>query len=578
MRRKIFSIVVIILYISLGGCVGGGSNSGNTNNGIIYSPKNGTSVPYKSITIAIDANDMESVNIENITHPKKGGYRGLKSSNKFLVHSLELGEGENDLKVTAIKKDGNVVTQNLSIFSTAQVIPVQFKASQWQGFERLNTNLTVDSKVSEIKTYSYDFDGDGVVNIDSQDPNAVFTYTNIGSYFPTIMVETANGILFSSKSDVALIVREKPTSSSIPSLSTLSIIDFFPIAGNKTYALTSDSRLLKIDMGSDQIELEFSLFGLNSPSGFCMDSSNNVYVTDQGSDRVFKYLENSNYSPDTLISGDGSFGGTGSENGEFSQPSDCMVDSTQDNEKIFIVDKGNNRIQVFNRAGIYASQFDGSNTNIGAFNNPESILGSSLVPIVSDTGNNLLRIFSQQGVEKRSFGADIFNGQQKITASDNGILVADTNNNRLITVTSFGEIVDFISTLNKPKVAINSLNSKDTYYVASVGSLGADKYQAEIDTNDSSPEAIAEKYVDAIISNDLQALYRLSSTDGVVDKIYANTDKLNELLDQLNHTNDYSLDAKDHNFAGVSIGFDNTNEIIPITFIRVNNLWLVKRF
>jgi hypothetical protein len=108
----------------------------------------------------------------------------------------------------------------------------------------------------------------------------------------------------------------------------------------------------------------------------------------------------------------GSFGTAGVGNGEFLEPSGVAVnDSTEPLVQpaagdVYVADKGNNRVEVFNSDGAYLSQFNGSATPAKAFSSPSWIAvdnsTNSLDPsvgdvYVADTGHSVVDKFSPTG-------------------------------------------------------------------------------------------------------------------------------------------------------------------------------------
>jgi hypothetical protein len=66
-----------------------------------------------------------------------------------------------------------------------------------------------------------------------------------------------------------------------------------------------------------------------------------------------------------------SFGKAGSGDGEFSGPSGVAVDEATGD--VYVVDKGNGRVEYFTAAGVYVGQFNGSAAPTGQFSAPEGI-------------------------------------------------------------------------------------------------------------------------------------------------------------------------------------------------------------
>jgi DNA-binding beta-propeller fold protein YncE len=100
----------------------------------------------------------------------------------------------------------------------------------------------------------------------------------------------------------------------------------------------------------------------------------------------------------------GSFGGEGVGNGQFKEPSGVAVNAAT--HDVYVVDRGNNRVELFSSAGVYVSQFDGSAAPSGVFSAPSAIAvdnsGNPLDPsagdvYVVDTGHNVIDKFSSAG-------------------------------------------------------------------------------------------------------------------------------------------------------------------------------------
>ncbi len=134
--------------------------------------------------------------------------------------------------------------------------------------------------------------------------------------------------------------------------------------------------------------------------------------------------------------------GPGSSDGELSLPGDLAIDSTGN---IFVADTGNNRIQKFNSAGVYQSQFGVFGTGNGEFNGPTGIdIDSSNNIFVVDSGNNRIQKFNSAGVYQSQFGSGGNGNGQFNTAtklhidSANNIFVVDSNNSRIQKFNSAG--------------------------------------------------------------------------------------------------------------------------------------------
>ena len=136
----------------------------------------------------------------------------------------------------------------------------------------------------------------------------------------------------------------------------------------------------------------------------------------------------------------GSFGKVGSGEGEFSEPSGIAVSEASGD--VYVVDKGNNRVERFTSAGAYVSQFNGSGSDLavegtaaptGRFSSPESIAVDNDASnpsygdlYVADTGHKVIDKFSATGEYivqlKETSGGSSFGGIDGIAVGQNGML------------------------------------------------------------------------------------------------------------------------------------------------------------
>ena len=163
-----------------------------------------------------------------------------------------------------------------------------------------------------------------------------------------------------------------------------------------------------------------------------VDSSGNIYAT--SGNNVIKF------------SADGTvlleFGSLGTGDSQFNNPQGIAVDGSGN---IYVVDFGNNRIQIFNSAGVFQSKFGSFGTGDGQFDGPQGIaLDISGNMYVADIGNDRIQIFNSAGVFLSKFGSNgsgdsQFNNLQNIALDSSGnIYVADTWNDR---IQKFGTLI-----------------------------------------------------------------------------------------------------------------------------------------
>jgi hypothetical protein len=98
------------------------------------------------------------------------------------------------------------------------------------------------------------------------------------------------------------------------------------------------------------------------------------------------------------------FGSEGSGNGQFKEPIGVAVNDATGN--VYVVDKGNNRVEEFTSTGTYVGQFNGNGAPTGVFSSPGSIAvdnsGNALDPskedvYVVDAGHKVIDQFTASG-------------------------------------------------------------------------------------------------------------------------------------------------------------------------------------
>jgi DNA-binding beta-propeller fold protein YncE len=87
------------------------------------------------------------------------------------------------------------------------------------------------------------------------------------------------------------------------------------------------------------------------------------------------------------------FGKSGTGNGEFNTPLELAIDSS---DNIFVVDQGNNRVQVFNRDGGYITQFGNQGQVAEILQGPVGItIDSNDNVYIADGMDSDIHVFSQ---------------------------------------------------------------------------------------------------------------------------------------------------------------------------------------
>jgi uncharacterized delta-60 repeat protein len=148
------------------------------------------------------------------------------------------------------------------------------------------------------------------------------------------------------------------------------------------------------------------------------------------------------------------FGSLGAGNGQFNRPFSVAIDPTSQN--VVVTEHGNNRVQIFSSAGAYLSQFGTLGAGDAQFNLPTGVAidPTSHNIVVADSNNNRVQIFSSAGVYLSQFGTfGAGSGQFNlpygvaIDPTSHNIVVADSQNNRVQIFSSAGLYLSQFGTL-----------------------------------------------------------------------------------------------------------------------------------
>lgn len=254
-----------------------------------------------------------------------------------------------------------------------------------------------------------------------------------------------------------------------------------------------------------------------SPYRIIVTPDDNIYITDT-QNRCVQKFDNSGEYIDIWSE-------YSNEIGKFNFPTDLAIDS---NDKIYVVDTGNNRIQKFNSTGGVITTWGEESTvrmENGNFSSPYGIAidkNDNNRVYVADTKNNRIQIFYANGVYIKKWGwkgtgeleNQAINNPQGISIdSNNNVYVVDTNNYRIKVFDNRGAAIkilgnssdDNIQLLFPLQIAINSkgkiyvvdnLNycvkvfEKDGAYLGKLGKMGLEDgefqspYDVAIDSND----------------------------------------------------------------------------------------------
>ena len=205
------------------------------------------------------------------------------------------------------------------------------------------------------------------------------------------------------------------------------------------------------------------------PFGVKQNINNNIYVSDRGNYRIKVYDENYNYKFE--------WGSSGTGDGQFGSNSTNYFDF--DNiGNIYIADQGNNRIQIFNINGNYLNKFGSTGSGNGQLNSPigvkvseEGCLNNEGCIWISDYGNHRIQVFNKSDLSYNTkFGSNgsaegQFKGPYSLDIDSEGfIYIADASNNR---IQKFEKKVDEVCPSGGFEVSLSGY-----CYVSKWGTLG----------------------------------------------------------------------------------------------------------
>lgn len=195
------------------------------------------------------------------------------------------------------------------------------------------------------------------------------------------------------------------------------------LSANRVQKFTRDGSLITSWGGSGSGDGQFS-----DPHYIAVDASDNVYVSDTDNARIQKFSKDG-----TFIT---KWGSPGNADGQFSGPRGIAIDSSGN---VYVADSLNDRVQKFTPEGAFLAKWGSPGNGPGEFQFPEGIAVDSLDNVyVGEFEGDRIQKFSDDGTFIAAWRGDL-SGPEGITidASDN-LFVGDRGNSRAVKFTSEG--------------------------------------------------------------------------------------------------------------------------------------------
>ena len=173
--------------------------------------------------------------------------------------------------------------------------------------------------------------------------------------------------------------------------------------------------------------------------GIAVDSSDNVYVSEQGNSRIEEFDVSG-----ATVSFTRKWGTQGSGDSQFNNPQGVAIDPT--NANVYVADRDNGRVEEFTSSGVFVKTLGHSfGTGDGELLNPDGVAtGPGGVDYVTDGNTNLIQKFDSTGSFVTKWGAtgsgdSEFDTPRAVAVDTTGnVYVVDSNNNRIQKFSSSG--------------------------------------------------------------------------------------------------------------------------------------------
>ena len=256
----------------------------------------------------------------------------------------------------------------------------------------------------------------------------------------------------------------------------------------KQIAVDTNDNVYVADEGNDRVQVfdangthvrNVSTGGGSNPYAIALDSSNNLYVGNS-SETILQYDSSGTA---TVVN----WGGFGSGDGQFNTITSMAVDSLN---RIFVADETLDRIQIFTNTGSYVDKWGTNGSGDGQFDQVVDIaITSSDRVYAADNLNSRVQRFSTAGAFSAAYGTTI-NGARQFQSptgvaayGSDTVYIADSTNNRVQKLNNLGQFVSEVGSVgsgdgqfNNPQaVAVNNLGQ---LYVVDTGNNRIQRFDA----------------------------------------------------------------------------------------------------
>ena len=276
-------------------------------------------------------------------------------------------------------------------------------------------------------------------------------------------------------------------------------------AGNVFVADQGNNRVQKFD-SSGVLQLKFGAGGSSTGQfiaafGVALDGAGNIYVTDSDPERTNHKVQKFNSSGVFLTS----WGNKGGGSGNFANGAGGVAIDSAGN--VYVTDPTGSRIHKYSSTGTFITSLGGPGSGNGQFSGPLGVaVDASDNLYVADTGNNRVQVLNSAGTYVRQFGTSgsgdgQLNTPFAVTLDATGnAYVADTGNNRIEKFDSSGAFVSSCGSIGTGNDEFSgpqgvALDASGNTYVADTGNDRVQKFGPAVatpPTADAGPDQTVE--------------------------------------------------------------------------------------